>query len=187
MHGEYIEYKQLLKERLNDKRYYHSLCVADAAYDLAKKLGCDSEKAYLSGLLHDITKNSDKETHFEIFEKHRIKLNEIELNAEKLWHAISGSAFVKYELGITDDEIFDAIRYHTTAKENMPLLTQIVYIADFISADRDFDDVEILRGIVNKSFSDGLKYALAYTVKDLVDRELAIHLDTVAAYNEYIR
>ncbi|MBO5725698.1 MAG: HD domain-containing protein, partial [Clostridia bacterium] len=57
----YEKYKEILKGRLKEKRYIHSLAVADEAVRLAKKYGCDEEKAYLAGLLHDITKNTPKE------------------------------------------------------------------------------------------------------------------------------
>ena len=55
------KYKTLLTERLAPKRYHHSLCVADEAKRLAEKYGADGEKAYLAGLLHDITKNASEE------------------------------------------------------------------------------------------------------------------------------
>ncbi|MCQ2454860.1 MAG: bis(5'-nucleosyl)-tetraphosphatase (symmetrical) YqeK [Clostridia bacterium] len=184
MHKSYDEYKKILELRLNPKRYYHSLCVADEAYRLAQKYGADTKKAYLCGLLHDITKNVDEKEHRMIFEKYSIKLNEIENSAEKLWHSISGSAYVKFVLEIDDEEIFDAIRYHTTAKANMPLLSKILYLADFTSKDRDYDDVEVMRKLVDISLDDAYKYALSYTVKDLAEKNCAIHLDTLNAYNE---
>ncbi len=184
MHIQYIEYKELLKKRLTDKRYYHSLCVADEAYRLAQKYGCDTEKAYLCGLLHDITKNADEKEHYEIFNKYGVVLNIIEKNSEKLWHAISGAYFVRYKLNIDDDEVFDAIRHHTTAKSNMPLLSKVLYLADFTSADRDYDDIDVIRKLVDESLDKAYKYALSYTVKDLASRNLAIHSDTFDAYNE---
>lgn len=64
---DYGAFKEILKKRLNEKRYYHSLCVADEAKRLAEKYGGDTEKAYLAGLLHDITKNASAEEHLKIF------------------------------------------------------------------------------------------------------------------------
>ena len=77
------EYKALLEKRLAPKRYYHSLCVADEAKRLAEKYGADSEKAYLAGLLHDVTKNASEEEHLNIFDTFGIMLNDIEKNAMK--------------------------------------------------------------------------------------------------------
>ena len=104
--------------------------------------------------------------------------------AKKLWHAKSGTVFVQYFLGIEDKEVLDAIRYHTTARAGMTQLDKILYLADFTSADRDYDDVDILRGIAEKSMEDAIRYALAYSITDLVQQGRAIHPDTVAAYNE---
>lgn len=184
MTDKYIEYKKILKERLTPKRYNHSLCVADEAVRLAKKYGGDLEKAYLAGLLHDITKNATRQEHLNIFSQFDIMLNDIELSAEKLWHAISGAAYIEHILGINDKEITTAVRYHTTARENMTQLEKILYLADFTSADRDYDDIDIMRQKVEISQEAALDYALSYTINDLVSRGKPLHLDTVKAYNQ---
>lgn len=184
MSEKYTEYKKILQERLTPKRYHHSLCVADEAVRLAKKYGGDTEKAYLAGLLHDITKNASEEEHLHIFREFDIMLNDIEKNAEKLWHAISGAAYIEHILGINDTEIITAVRYHTTARKNMTQLEKILYLADFTSADRDYDDVDIMRQKLEVSMQAALQYALSYTINDLVSRDKPLHLDTVEAYNE---
>jgi nicotinate-nucleotide adenylyltransferase len=182
----YSEYKGLLRERLDDYRYNHSLCVADEAKRLALKCGIDPEKAYLAGLLHDVTKNASQEEHLQIFARFDIILNDIEKNAKKLWHAISGAAFCEGVLGIKDSEIIDAIRYHTTAKANMSPLCKLLYLADFTSLDRNYPDVDVMRGLVDESFDKAFVYALQYTIKDLCDQKRAVHFDTLAAYNEAV-
>ncbi len=186
MAEKYFEYKEILQKRLTPKRYNHSLCVADEAVRLAKKYGGDQEKAYLAGLLHDITKNATVEEHLHIFNKFDIMLNDIEKNSEKLWHAISGSAYIEHMLCITDKEIINSVRYHTTAREDMTHFEKIIYLADFTSSDRDYDDIEIMRAKVEISMEDALDYALSYTIKDLVSRKKQLHLDTIKAYNQYV-
>ena len=182
----YEALKEILQKRLNEKRYFHSLCVADEAKRLAEKYGGDAEKCYLAGLLHDITKNAPNEEHLQIFETFGIMLNEIEKNAKKLWHAISVSAYIKFILGIEDDELLDAVRYHTTAKENMSLTAKILYLADFTSRDRDYEDVDEIRRLVDISLDDAFIYALKYSIADLVGQSRAVHPDTLAAYNETV-
>ena len=179
----YDDYKEILKSKLNEKRYYHSLCVADEAKRLAEKYGADSDKAYLAGLLHDITKNASMQEHLKYFSDFGIILNDVEKNAEKLWHALSGSGYVEHILGIKDTEILDAIKYHTTAKANMSLLCKILYLADFTSIDRDYPDVDVIRKLVDESLDEALIYALQYSICDLVDNKKAVHLDTLLAYN----
>ncbi len=177
------EYKNLLSSKLNEKRYYHSLCVADEAKRLADLYGADRNKAYLAGLLHDITKNSSESEHLQIFKAFGIILTDVERSAEKLWHAISGAAYVRHFLDIDDEEIIGAIRYHTTARENMTKLQSVLYLADFTSADRDYDDVDIMRKLAYESEDKALLYALEYTIKELLEKGAAVHPDTVSAYN----
>jgi len=182
----YDKYKKILQSRLDEKRYNHSLCVADEAVRLAQKIGVDTEKAYLAGLLHDITKNAPREEHLQIFSQFGIILNDIEKNAHKLWHAMSGAAYIEHILGLSDPEILDAVRFHTTAKTNMSPLCLVLYLADFTSSDRDYPDVDVMRRLVDKSFSEALIYALQYTIKDLADQKKAIHFDTLSAFNEAV-
>ena len=181
---EYKEYKILLKKRLKESRYLHSLAVADEAYRLAIKYGGDAEKAYLAGLLHDITKNASQSEHLNIFDTFGIILNETERSAEKLWHAISGAAYIEYVLNIKDSELIEAVRYHTTARADLPQLAKILYLADFTSSDRDYDDVDVMRKLVDESLDKAYAYALRYTVMDLASLNRAIHRDTFEAYNE---
>ena len=178
------EYKSLLKSRLSEKRYNHSLEVAKEAKRLAKMYGADENKAYVAGLLHDITKNADKSEHFEIFETFGITLTAVEKSAEKLWHAISGAAYIEHYLGIDDSEIIAAVRYHTTARSDMTRLETVLYLADFTSLDRDYDDVDVMRALVDKSETEALSYALTYTINELLEKGVPIHPDTVAAYND---
>ena len=183
---DYEALKAILQKRLNEKRYYHSLCVADEAKRLAEKYGGDSEKSYLAGLLHDITKNAPDEEHLQIFKEFGIILSDVEQNAKKLWHAMSGALYVKNILGINDPEIIDAIRYHTTAKADMSLLASILYLADFTSKDRDYEDVDVIREYVDESLEKAFVYALEYSITDLVNQGRAIHPDTVQAYNQAV-
>lgn len=182
--SDYSEFIAVLQSRLNNKRFIHSLAVADEAKRLANMYCADAEKAYLAGLLHDITKNTDREEQLKLFERFGIIPTDIERNAEKLWHAMTGSAFVKYELGVCDDEIISAIRYHTTARSSMTLLEKILYLADYTSSDRDYDGVDEMRRLVDIGLAPAMEFALSYTVEDLAKNRMPIHPDTLDAYNE---
>lgn len=182
----YNKYTVILKSRLDEKRYNHSLCVADEAKRLAFKYGGDTEKCYLAGLLHDVTKNAHADEHLKIFETFGIILSDIEKNAHKLWHAMSGTAYLEYVLGIKDNEVLDAVRYHTTAKADMSLTAKILYLADFTSRDRDYEDVDVIRAYVDQSLEKAMIYALKYSICDLVNQGKAIHPDTLEAYNQIV-
>lgn len=179
-------YKEIIREKLDDYRYYHSLCVADEAFRLAKLYSENTNDAYLAGLLHDITKNCSKDEHLHIFNEFDIILSNIEKASGKLWHSISGSLYVKNILKIDNDNIVSAIRYHTTGKSGMTLFEKLIYLADFTSADRDYPDVSVIRSLVDKSIDDAMLYSLKYTINDLISKGKTVHPDTLDAYNEII-
>lgn len=180
----YEEYVQMLKSRLTEKRFFHSLCVAKEAVRLAEKYGGDTEKAFLAGLLHDICKDTSPKQQLKLFEQFGIMLDDIEKNAPKLWHARLGAAYLEIVLGLEDREIINAVRYHTTARANMSLLEKLIYLADFTSEDRNYDGVDNIRVAVDDSLNKALYDALKFSVEDLEAKSLPVHSDTLEAYSE---
>ena len=179
------QYKTELQKRLKSKRYHHSLCVAESAVALAQQYGyADVSKAYFAGLLHDITKNASEQQHKAWMRQYGYQPSAIEAGQEKLWHAKTGVLVLEHEFGMTDRELLTAISYHTTARANMTLLEEILYLADFISDDRDYDGVEQMRQAAAQSKQKAMEIALCFTITDLVERRKPVHPDTLDAYNE---
>lgn len=180
------EYKKIIKSRMSEKRYIHSVNVATEAVRLAKKYGADVEKAQLAGILHDITKETPPEEQLKIIEDNGIILNDVQKSSQKLWHSISGSAYVKSVLGIDDEDVFNAIRYHTSGRADMSLLEKVVFIADFTGAERNYDGVDIMREKADRSLEEAMQFGLAFTISDLAKRNLPIDYDALRAYNQIV-
>lgn len=178
------EYMAVLKERLTEKRYIHSLNVADSAKELARIYGADEEKAYTAGLVHDCCKDMPVGLQLSYLLENKVEMSDIEINTVKLYHAMSGELFARKSLGIDDADMLNAIRYHTTGRKNMSLLEKIIFIADFISAERDYNGVEIMREKAVKSLDEAIVEGLSFTVKDLIDAERLVHPNTIDAYND---
>lgn len=181
------EYIKLIRSRLSDYRFYHSMCVAESAKELARRYGADEEKAEVAGILHDVMKEASCEEQLEVIEKAGMTITELEKAEKKFYHQISGAVYVKSVLGIDDEEVINSIRYHTTGRENMSLMEQIIYLADFISADRNYDDVEIMREKTRISKEDGMIYAMGYTIVSNIKKGNVLHPETVNAYNWVIK
>lgn len=182
----YLEYKKILREKLDDYRFLHSLNVAESAAKLALMYGEDEDKAYFTGLIHDIMKNASRDEQLQIMEKGGIILSQTEKNNPKLWHAMAGECYLRVELGITDKQILSAVRYHTTGKAGMSVFDKIIYIADYISAERNYPDVDVMRFKAMQSLEEASIYSLQYTLKKLSEEKGLIHTDSVDFYNELI-
>ncbi len=179
----YKSYIDLIGSRLSEKRFIHSVNVAKAGVALAERYGGDKEKAYLAGILHDIMKEEKPEIQLQMLKKHDIMTDTVTLGAPPLWHAKTGAIFCKEQLGIDDQDLLNAISYHTTGRANMSQLEKLVFLADYIGEERDYQDVDVMRAETMISMERGMRYALAFSIQDLVNRDKTIHLDTVAAYN----
>jgi nicotinate-nucleotide adenylyltransferase len=103
--GQIPHYKQLLKSSLSEKRYNHSLNVADSAVYLASKYGANKNKAYFAGLMHDITKEKNENEQLQIINDFAIIYDDAERNNKALWHAITGAWYLQNVLNIKDTEI----------------------------------------------------------------------------------
>lgn len=182
--GRNKEFVEEIKKKLSEYRFYHSLNVADEAKRLALKYGADPEKAYSAGLVHDIMKDTPKNEQLKLFEKYNIKLTPVELESPKTWHAMSGEAYLRNELNVTDEEILKAVRYHTTARAGMSLLEKVLYIADYTSAERNYDDVDVMREKADRSLEEAMLYGLQFTINEMVTEGRAVHPDSIHAYNE---
>lgn len=182
----YGRFVKVIKARMGEKRFIHSANVAAEAQRLAKKYGADVEKAKIAGILHDCTKETSPKEQLQIIRNSHIILNDVENSSQKLWHAIAGAAFVRDVIGIDDEDIFNAIRYHTSGRAGMSLLEKVVFIADFTGAERDYDGVDKMRELADKSLEEAMAYGLSFSIADLSQRRLAIDPNTIMCYNETV-
>ncbi|MBQ9859900.1 MAG: bis(5'-nucleosyl)-tetraphosphatase (symmetrical) YqeK [Clostridia bacterium] len=180
------QFTQIIRARLGDYRYHHSLCVAEEARRLAERYGADPQKAYTAGLLHDIMKDTAPKTQLQILSDFGILLDEVEQQSKTLWHARSGAVFLRHILGVTDEDILQAVRYHTTGRAGMSLLEKVLFVADFTSADRDYEDVDVIRCLADEALDSAIQYGIDYTIRDLLEQGRPIHPNTLAAYNDIV-
>lgn len=156
---EYREVYKIVKERLSEYRFFHSECVAKRCVELADIYKVDKEAARLVGIAHDMAKELSDEEKIEYCEKNHLQIDEIEKVSMGLLHAKIGADMAKKEFGFSED-LCSAIKYHTTAKENMSLLDKILYVADMTSDDRKFSDKEYVIELGNRDLDECVKYIL---------------------------
>lgn len=150
---------------LTEKRVAHVLGCENEAVSLANRWGEDPERAAVAGILHDITKKLSAEEQLKLCEKYGIINDAAEVANPKLLHAKTGAAFARELFGIEDD-IYGAIRWHTTGKPDMTLLEKIIYLADFVEPTRNFPGVEELRELcfedIDAAMAKGLEMSLEF-------------------------
>ena len=131
-----------LKQNLSEKRYMHSRRTAETAEKLCMLYGFDSVRGRTAGLLHDIARETAYERIFELVADDGYGISSIEKEYPVLLHGRAGAVIARKELGVTDEEILDAVRWHTTGRPGMKGLTSILYAADYIEPGRMHIDNE---------------------------------------------
>jgi nicotinate-nucleotide adenylyltransferase len=161
---------------LTPKRFTHTQGVASEASKLAEKYGANKEKAYLAGLLHDNAKCFGAEEKLDLCEKFGVELDDILVNQPDLTHSFLGAEIAKSDFGVTDEDVLNAIKYHTTGRKNMSLLEKIVYIADVIEPNRSFfDGLEETRRLAYSNIDKAMLYSLKHTVDFNKNKKRLIH------------
>jgi predicted HD superfamily hydrolase involved in NAD metabolism len=168
---------------LKESKLKHSLSVSETAVTLAEKYGENIEKARISGLVHDCAKCMKDEELIKVARDHEIQLDEIYLTNPSILHGLVASIIAKEVMGIEDEDMLMAIRYHTTGRKHMSVLEKIIYIADYIEPLRAFDGVEELRSLSNIDLDAAVVKSLESAIKYVISQNGLLHTDTIHARN----
>ena len=175
--GLYYEY---VKRVLPEKRLVHTANVIVTALKKAKELGLDATKVEVSALLHDVAKYQDPQSYQDF------RLNE--KVPKPVVHAFLGAYVVEKVLGITDLDIINAVKYHTSGRPSMSDLEKLIFVADMVEEGRTYEGVEKLRELYEKEtldvcFLECLKEELLH----LKNKKTEIFRLTEEAYIYYVK
>ena len=186
---ECLRFLPLLQERLSKKRLFHCRCVADMSQAMAEKFfpgEADPEKARLAGLLHDICREAPTEEQLELIQREGLEWDPIIFETPSVWHGFAGAAFLKENCGISDEDLLNAVRFHTTARKDMSSLEKIVFLADAVSLDRIYPGAQELKEACRASFEEGMLACLKYSISHLAEKETPIGKYTWEAFNQIV-
>ena len=162
------------KTLLNPRRVPHVLGCEEEAVRLAERWGEDIWDAAEAGILHDITKKLDGDEQLLLCRKYGIMMDAIELESSKLLHSKTGAMLAQDRFGVSD-RVRDAIYWHTTGRPDMTLLEKIIYMADYIEPNRNFEGVDELRKLAYEDLDKAMILGLEMSIEDLTSRGIDPH------------
>ncbi|MGL5972876.1 MAG: bis(5'-nucleosyl)-tetraphosphatase (symmetrical) YqeK [Oscillospiraceae bacterium] len=178
-----VEY---IEENLSEKRFNHSLKVAEIAVEIAKRHGVDTEKCEIAGLLHDCMKENKSDNMLQYIDESDIILKEDFIKCKQIWHGFAAGEFIKQKFSIKDIDIINAVKYHTVGRVNMSDVEKTIFMADLTSNDRKHTDVQKMKQEIDKDFNDGFKYTLKKSICYLLSKDIFIYKQLIDAYNFYL-
>lgn len=181
-----MDYLSIVRNKLSKKRYEHSVRVAETAVKLAKVHEEDIKKAEIAGMLHDYCKELPKEEIISIAVDHDLLTSEYDLLMPQILHGPIASVLLKKENILQDEQILQAIRFHTTGHPSMDTLAKIIFIADYIEPGRNTPNIDDLMGIAIKNLDECVVEIIERTSKYLMSEHRLIHEDMIKLRNEII-
>lgn len=173
-------YTEFVKSVLPEKRLVHTANVVVTAGKKSRPLGLDSEKVRIASTLHDCAKYMDHN-----------KVEGFSLPEgvpQPVIHAFLGAYVAEKFLKITDQEILDAIRYHTSGKADMSLLGKVIFVADMVEDTRDYQGVEYLRELyAQEDFERCFRECLREEFIHLTNKKQYIYAETLNAVAYYLK
>ena len=186
--------KKYLKKHLTKERYHHTVGVAYTAMSMAMKYNPQPDnnefmiKAEIAGLLHDCAKCMDNDKKIRICNKNQISYSKIEAENPYLLHGKVGAYIARKEFDILDEDILNAIIWHTTGRPNMSLLEKIIFVADYIEPSRrPIPELNLIRQLAFTDINQAVIKILENTLKYLNEKGNPIDDMTQKTYDSYIR
>ncbi|MEX0380260.1 bis(5'-nucleosyl)-tetraphosphatase (symmetrical) YqeK [Leuconostoc sp. MS02] len=184
--GNIAELETKIAAGLSDYRFQHILRVRDYAVALAIKNGVDTDKAEIAALVHDYAKERSDGEFLAVIKRKNMDPDLINWG-NYIWHGVVGAEMIHDELGITDFDILNAVREHTTGgASEMTVLSQVLFMADYLEVGRYFPGVNTARKITDQSLAAGVRYQIVHTVQRLVQKETAIYPKSIITYNYWL-
>jgi predicted HD superfamily hydrolase involved in NAD metabolism len=180
--------KEYLLHHLSTHRYEHTLGVAKAARDLAVRYGADPDRTEMAGLLHDIAKERSLEEMQQLASQaFPEELDSAILSNRGLLHGYAAVTVARERYGIHDADILKAIAHHTTGATIMGIMEKIVFLADYIEVNREYDGVWALRQAAERDLDEAVLLGYDSTIGHLLDQKKTIYVGTVNNRNYHLQ
>ncbi|MEG2200447.1 MAG: bis(5'-nucleosyl)-tetraphosphatase (symmetrical) YqeK, partial [Anaerovorax sp.] len=147
---------------LSEKRRIHTYAVVKEARALADRWNVDLEKAQLAALCHDLFRGVALNISNTYVEKYSMGTHY--LNNLNLTHGRMAAIFMEETYGIQDEDILNAVKYHTTGRAGMSHLEEILYLADAIEPNRSYPSVEEIRRLAYEDLDEACLFSMNHTI-----------------------
>lgn len=174
---------ELVKENLSKERFEHTLRVKETAISLAKQYQAPVDLVTIAALFHDYAKDMEKDQLRQFIISYQLPKELLHYHFE-LWHGPVAAKLIEDKFNITNEDVQNAIYYHTTGRANMSLIEVIIFVADYIEPGRKFPGVDAVREDAKKDIYVAARNAIKNTIHHLLNKDATIYPNTFLAYND---
>ncbi|MCC5895116.1 MAG: bis(5'-nucleosyl)-tetraphosphatase (symmetrical) YqeK [Alkalibacterium sp.] len=174
----------IMESTLSKRRFKHVMRVEKTALALAERFEADKEKVSIAAIAHDYAKENPDEEMRDLIISENLDLDMLQYGSN-IWHGPLGAVLMKNEYNLDDEDILEAIKYHTIGSPRMSLVAQVIYVADFIEPNRSFKGVDDARELAETDLTSAVAYISRHTITNLIKRKTKIYPKAIETYNAW--
>ena len=175
-----------LREAIPERRFAHTLGVADEAVRLARRFGADEGRAWLAGMLHDCAKGIPTEKQAETCDRLGVAIDDEVRRCPSVIHGFLGAHLARTVYGVDDPVVLRAIELHTIGDAGMSLLQRIVFLADSTEPGRNFPGVDAMRAAAENNLDEALRLFVGGQFGHLVEKRAIMHSGLLRLWNDLV-
>ncbi len=185
MYKRVIEYLRKIRPfMVSRQRAAHIQRMEEDSVELFPKLSeFDAERLLVATCAHDLFRDVEPGKLVKISKIWNLKITKVEAFAPVLLHGKVASEYLKRRIKINDEEILDAVSYHTSGMATDSLIVKSLVILDTLEHGRKFDGVGKLRTIAKRSVDEGYIAVIKNKIVYALNNALLILPQTVEAWN----
>lgn len=163
--------------------------VSALARRLALRWDADPERCALAGFLHDVVRSHAPDDLLAQARTQGLAVDPVASAVPILLHGPLGAALVKAVFSLKDEEILDAIAWHSTGRDRMSLLEKIVLLADKLDPEKGgyYPGLEDLPQLAEENLDRAVLRYLEWQTKRLLEEGGLIHPAAIDARNYLIQ
>ena len=185
---ELLQRLQSRLESLPDGLQAHIYRVRDEALELAGHHGIGLEIAELGALAHDVCRAVPGDDLLRMSAELDVKVSEVEKDFPLLLHGPVGAELLRREEDLTDDDLYEAVRWHSTAHASLASLGKLIFLADKLDPQKAavYSYQAKLRNMARESLDLALLEFLSREMTTRLERGETVHPASVDARNSLI-
>ena len=172
-------------KKLPEGLYLHTGRVCNEARSFAPLFKLEMESVEVAAAAHDICRSMKGKDLLAEAKRRRLPIKEIDKHLPILLHGPVAAAIVRDEFGIQDNDILEAIHWHSTGTPGMSPLAELVFLADKLDPMKRtrYPFIDQVRECVVNNHEKALFMFISEEIKRLVDLGQLLHPASLATWN----
>ena len=177
-----------IENKLPDSLKMHIYRSCEVGRNLCSIHGVDTEKVEIALLGHDLYRAYSDNDMLIAAEEKEIEISNIEKASPLLLHGVLASITMQEQYKVSDKQIIESIKYHTSGMEEMDEIFMTVFLADKLDPKKIEKNIQLepINQTALSSLSEATLMYLNLKISSIIDSGHLVHPDSLDARNSLL-